>query len=101
MDLCSRSYVLCVSNTLELAKSDHLNYFLVVFFASFGLRFIMARENARRDSLESQRTLEKEIPAVALEHDEKASHDSVLGDNESFLFEDLTDWEQEKFRYVL
>ncbi|KAL0060674.1 hypothetical protein AAF712_012551 [Marasmius tenuissimus] len=69
-----------------------------VIVASFALRFMMARENARRDNLERQQALEKD--AREAEHNEKESRNTVV-DNESFVFEDLTDWEQEKFRYVL
>ncbi|KAK1229411.1 hypothetical protein PQX77_007531 [Marasmius sp. AFHP31] len=69
-----------------------------VIVASFALRFMMAHENARRDNLERQQALEKDVRDA--EHNEKESRNSVV-DHESFVFEDLTDWEQEKFRYVL
>ncbi|KAK1229410.1 hypothetical protein PQX77_007530 [Marasmius sp. AFHP31] len=69
-----------------------------IFVSSFALRFVMARENARRDSLARQQALEKD--ARGDEDIEKDSRTSIT-DDESFAFEDLTDWEQEKFRYVL
>ena len=60
----------------------------VVIISSFVLRFIMARENARRDRL----------AADTVDHEETKSQ-SINNDTESS--EDLTDWEQEDFRYVL
>ncbi|KAF9269826.1 MFS general substrate transporter [Marasmius fiardii PR-910] len=64
-----------------------------VMSSSFVLRLIMARQNARRDAAAQQR----EVGGAG---DEERKPQSVIYDNDPEI-EDLTDWEQEAFRYVL
>ncbi|KAG7095233.1 hypothetical protein E1B28_006007 [Marasmius oreades] len=61
--------------------------------SSFVLRFVMSRENARRNAAARQRT-------VGNSDKEETEFQSVTNDN-NLEGEDRTDWEQEDFRYVL
>ena len=100
LDRYHRLYVLCVVYLFPRGTQRILLYFAVVVVASFALRLLMARENARRDSLERQITSEKDVIEAEHEHNQKDSRRSGY-DDEPFTYEDLTDWEQEKFKYVL
>ncbi|KAL0570910.1 hypothetical protein V5O48_011050 [Marasmius crinis-equi] len=95
-------YIVFTEETAQHYRSTWIAIIVCMCFvigASFVLRFMMARENVRRDRLafQSKETVQK----TRREQDDEKDSRASVSDEGLLDPEDLTDWEQEKFRYVL